>query len=129
MTTFLALISLTLSAIGAVTLLRSVIRGLRGRGSQPWRDTAILVLMGFALWPAYLLSPVATIWLLYLCLPAALAAALHILFSSDASVTESGDGPERRNPAVALRVPHHDPREPDDEEQIQEPVVGGRRIA
>lgn len=131
MTTLVALISLTCSAIGAVALLLSVISALRGRTARPWRDTAILLLMGLALWQAYLVNPVATTWLLYLCLPTALAAALVILFSGTprSSAAETGEDPDRRSPAVALRLPHGGYREPDNQEHMQKRGLGERRIA
>jgi hypothetical protein len=121
-----AIACLAVAATSAWFLLSAFVRVLRGKKTQILRNAAAMVLMIFALWQSYLLKPAPTVWMVYACVPAAIAGALLILLSGIREVTsyEPGEGPERRVPAMALRVP-----QPQHEEEELKVAVGGRRVA
>ena len=108
----------------ALFLLVAFVRVLRGKNAKALKSAAILVLMIFALWQSYLLNPVPAAWLAYLWVAAAIAGALLILLSGvqDARSDEPDDGPERRVPAMAKRLPHQQ----DEEEELRIAGGGGR---
>jgi hypothetical protein len=126
MRTLFAITSLTVSLACALFLLIVFVRVLRGKDGKVLRSAAILTLMVFALWQSYLLNPVPAAWIAYLCVPAAIAGALLVLLSGvhDMRSDEPDDGPERRVPAMAMRVP-----EGQDEEEESKVVAGGGRVA
>jgi hypothetical protein len=125
MRTLFALASLTVALTCALFLLIAFVGVLRGKNGKVLRSAAILTLMVFALWQSYLLNPLLASWTAYLCVPAAIAGALLILLSGirDLRSDEFDDGPERRVPAMAMRVP-----EAQDEEELKV-VAGGGHVA
>jgi hypothetical protein len=82
--------------------------------------------MILALWQSYRLNPVPAAWIAYLCVPGAIAGALLILLSGirDIRSDEPNDGPERRVPAMAMRLP-----QTQDEEEELKLAAGGGRVA
>jgi hypothetical protein len=82
--------------------------------------------MILALWQSYLLNPVPAAWIAYLCVPGAIAGVLLILLSGirDIRSDEPNDGPERRVPAMAMRLP-----QTQDEEEELKLAAGGGRVA
>jgi hypothetical protein len=126
MRTLLAITCLAAAATSAWSVLLAFVRVLRGKKAGILRNGAALVLMVFALWQSYLLEPVPTAMIVYGCVPAAIAGALLIVLSGVPEMTsdEPGDGPERRVPAMALRV-----RQTQVEEEKLKVAMGARCAA
>ena len=124
MRTLFALASLTVALTCALFLLIAFVGVLRGKNGKVLRSAAILTLMVFALWQSYLLNPLLASWTAYLCVPAAIAGALLILLSGvhDLRSDEPDDGPERRVPAMAMRLPNTQ----DEDEELKLGAGGGR---
>lgn len=128
MRTLFAIACLAVAVTSALFLLLAFVRILRGKTVGILKSAAALVLMIFALWQSYLLKPVPTVWIVYACVPAAIAGALLILLSGGREMRsdEPGEGPERRVPAMALRVPQTQDQDEDEELKV---AVGGGRVA
>jgi hypothetical protein len=127
MRTVIALVFLAVAVSSSVYLLVAFVTVLRNRTVRAWRSAAILVFMIFATWQAYLLNPVVAVPALYFLVPAIIAGALVILMSGvrDANSDEPCSGPERKIPAMAMRVSGS--RAEDEDEFIA--VAGGGRVA
>jgi hypothetical protein len=126
MRTLFAIACLAVAVTSALFLLLAFVRVLQGKTVGILKNAAALVLMIFALWQSYLVKPIPTVWIVYACVPAAIAGALLILLSGVREIAsdEPGDGPERRVPAMALRVP-----QTQGEEEEVKVAVGGGRVA
>jgi hypothetical protein len=127
MRTFFAIACLALAMTCASLLLFGFLQAVRGKKTRILRSAAALILMIFALWQSYLLMPVPTVWIAYACTPAAIAGALLILLSGVREMTsdEPSDGPERRIPAMAMRVP----QPCGEKEEDMDVAMGGGRVA
>ena len=127
MRTLFSIFCISVALTSASFLLLAFVRVLRGKQVGTLRSAAVMVLMIFALWQSYLLKPMPTVWAVYACIPAAIAGALLILLSGVremASNEPPGEGPERRVPAMALRVPQTQA-----EEEELKIAIGGDRVA
>ena len=102
-----AIASFIVAALSGGYLVFSIGRALRDRRSKPLRHFAILTFMIFGLWQAYALEPAPTRWLLYFCAPAGFAGILLIFVGGLWNIGVPGPkkGPDRRIPAMSMRLP------------------------